>query len=69
MRDEQRSFTDDKSTEHFTRPRSFDVTHVALDLRFDFERKAVKGAVTTTLMPIGKALREVDLDCADTKIV
>ncbi len=66
---EKKSFTDAKSKEHFTRARSFDVKHVALDLRFDFERKAVKGAVTTTLAPIGRSLREVELDCADTRVI
>ncbi len=65
---EKKSFTDARSTEHFTRPRSFDVKHVALDLRFDFDRKVVKGTVTTTLAPIGRSLREVELDCADTRI-
>ena len=65
---DKKTFTDAGSKEHFTRPRSFDVQHVALDLRFDFERKAVKGAVTTTLTPIGRPLREVELDCADTRI-
>jgi aminopeptidase N len=66
---EKKSFTDAKSKEHFTRARSFDVKHVALDLRFDFDRKAVKGTVTTTLAPIGRSLREVELDCADTRII
>ncbi|MBN1919017.1 MAG: HEAT repeat domain-containing protein [Verrucomicrobia bacterium] len=66
--DELKPFAGPGSTEHFTRARSFDVTHVALDLRFDFDRKSVKGSVATTLAPIGKALREVELDCADTKV-
>ena len=66
---ETKTFTDAKSKEHFTRPRSYDVKHVALDLRFDFDKKAVKGTATTTLTPIGRALREVELDCADTRVV
>lgn len=66
--EELKPFAGPGSTEHFTRPRSFDVTHVGLDLRFDFDRKAVKGTAATTLAPIGKALRHVELDCADTKV-
>ena len=66
--EEKKSFTDARSKEHFTRPRSFDVKHVALDLRFDFDTKTVKGTVTTTLAPIGRPLREVELDCADTRV-
>jgi aminopeptidase N len=70
MTDEKtkKAFAGPGSTEHFTRPRTFDVKHVALDLRFDFERKAVRGTVTTTLAPIGRPLREIELDCADTRV-
>jgi aminopeptidase N len=65
---ETKSFTDARSKEHFTRPRSYDVKHIELDLRFDFGKKTVKGTATTTITPVGRALREVELDCADTKI-
>ena len=50
-----------------SRPRNIDVKHLAIDLRFDFSRKAASGTAAITLAPLSPANR-VALDAGMLKI-
>lgn len=46
----------------YGRGRPADVLHIVIDVAIDFEAETVSGATTTTLVPIGEALRQVSFD-------
>ena len=46
----------------FDRPRSYDVQHYTLRVKFDREKKLVYGDTTVTLTPLSGELKQVDLD-------
>lgn len=45
--------------------RSVDIQHIKLDLRFDFEKEAVKGSATITFSPLRSNLEQVEFDAAN----
>lgn len=48
---------------HFPRPQDVDIQHVALDLRFDFDKKQAIGTADITLLPIAET-DKIALDAA-----
>lgn len=44
--------------------RSYDIEHIKLDLRFDWQKEAVKGKATITFSPLRTNLTEVEFDAA-----
>ncbi|MCH7520324.1 MAG: hypothetical protein IIB42_01310, partial [Candidatus Marinimicrobia bacterium] len=65
---QDRGFSNERSTRHYTRSRTFDVLHLKLDLSFDHEQGTVMGTATTTLTPINDGLKQVVLDAVDLSI-
>jgi aminopeptidase N len=55
------------NTPRSVRSRDVDQQHIRLDLRFNWERREMKGRATHTLVPF-KPLRKITLDAADMKI-
>jgi aminopeptidase N len=53
---------------NYIRSRDYDVKHVALDLRFDWEKKQTYGTATLTLAPMVTSLNKVTLDAASMSI-
>ena len=47
---------------HYVRSRDYDVKHIALNLKFDWEKEQTYGTATITLSPLVNDLRRVDLD-------
>ncbi|HEY8560722.1 MAG TPA: M1 family aminopeptidase [Pyrinomonadaceae bacterium] len=47
---------------HYVRSRDFDMRHIALDLRFDWEKEQAYGAATITLAPLMPNFQVVNLD-------
>src|SRR5262247_1778720 len=54
--------------EHHTPDRKVSIKHLALDLRFDHERRYVEGSATFTLSPINDGLTHFELDIAEMAI-
>jgi aminopeptidase N len=50
------------------RNQTFDTQHIALNLRFDWEKSMVLGEATLRLKPYQENLREVELDAADFQV-
>ncbi len=65
---QDRGFSDERSTLHGTRDRTYDVQHLKLDIAFDYAKGEVMGTATTTLTPINDGLRKVVLDAVDLSI-
>jgi aminopeptidase N len=47
---------------HYVRSRDFDMRHVALDLRFDWDKEQTFGTAALTLAPLVENFRKVELD-------
>jgi aminopeptidase N len=63
-----RPFGGPDAQRHFTRPRAFDVTHVALELSFDAAREMIFGRATTALVPLADGMETVTLDAVDLEV-
>ncbi|MFN7139434.1 MAG: hypothetical protein ACK4UN_08855, partial [Limisphaerales bacterium] len=48
--------------------REFDVLHLALDVKPDFNKRTVAGTARLTFKPIAKSLRELKLDAVDLNV-
>jgi len=48
--------------------RDYDMRHIALDLRFDWEREQVLGMATLSFSPLNNNLRQVEFDAANMTI-
>ena len=57
-----------EATRHFTRPRTFDITHVVLEVSFDVKQELLYGRATTSLTPLNDSLTAVTLDAAELHI-
>jgi aminopeptidase N len=55
-------FADPGSAPHYDRVRAYDLVHTVLDLRLDWDARAVEGTVTHRLVPIRTDLAEVPFD-------
>lgn len=47
---------------HYVRSRDYDMRHIALDLKFDWEKEQAYGTATITLAPLVSDMRTVNLD-------
>lgn len=47
---------------HWVRSRDYDMRHIALDLKFDWEKEQTHGTATITLSPLVEDLKTVNLD-------
>ena len=47
---------------HFIRSRDFDMQHIALDLKFDWEKEQTFGTAAITLTPLLPNLQTINLD-------
>lgn len=57
-----------KAEAQYAPDRKIDITHLALDVTPDFEKRTVKGQATFTFNPIGKPLKELKLNGVDLSI-
>jgi hypothetical protein len=55
-------------TRHYAPSRKIDITHQALDVTPDFDRRSVAGVIRIEFQPIAKALPELRLDAVDLTI-
>ncbi|MFB0515749.1 MAG: M1 family aminopeptidase [Candidatus Neomarinimicrobiota bacterium] len=65
---QDRGFSNERSTIHYTRDRSYDLQHLKLDISFDHAEGKVMGTATTTLAPINDGLTRVVFDAVDLSI-
>lgn len=56
------------STERYARERVYDVEHIKLELRFDFQNRKVFGRVTHVLRPLHQPLKVIELDAANLTV-
>jgi aminopeptidase N len=47
---------------HYVRSRDYDVRHIALNLKFDWEKEQAMGTATITLAPLAENLKTINLD-------
>jgi aminopeptidase N len=47
---------------HYVRSRDYDLRHIALNLKFDWEKEQTYGTATITLAPLAQSLKTVNLD-------
>src|SRR5579862_168366 len=57
-----------RSDEPFARSRQYDLQNARIELRFDFDQRAVSGQVTHTLAALRDGLRQLDFDSAELNI-
>ena len=53
---------------HVERPRTYDVAHYVIDLRFDERTGSIAGKTTVRLAPLGNGFRDLALDAADLAV-
>ena len=63
-----RGFSNERSSIHYTRVRTFDMIHEKLNLNIDMPRQAISGYAEVTLSPINNGLSFVSLDAVDLNI-
>ncbi|MET0752179.1 MAG: M1 family aminopeptidase, partial [Pyrinomonadaceae bacterium] len=47
---------------HYVRSRDYDMRHIALNLKFDWEKEQASGTATITLAPLVQSLKTINLD-------
>ncbi len=63
-----RGFSNERSSIHYTRVRTFDMIHEKLNLTIDMPRQSISGYAEVTLSPINNGLTTVSLDAVDLNI-
>jgi aminopeptidase N len=61
-------FTDENSSYHWGRDRTFDLLHTRLEIVPDLERRSVSGTATVRLRPLAPGLERIHLDGAELTV-